>query len=477
MEMLMVFDDRDRGFEKALARRLRAKAAGAACPDAETLAAYHERSLAPEEMNTWMRHAADCASCQEVLAQLKATDEIPVSAGQQQSAAVGGSNLFEAVYVPEEVSTTVAQAAVASPIAMNQKAAAVVSLPQGPKRLRAAHWRWLAPTGALAAGLLVWVALHENRSAKVLQPAKVEVAENRPPVPTAASTAIAPAAPVEREKAEKLAPASKTAAPADTRAADAAAIDELKNRRDKPAPREVAALSEGAYAKSDRKDAESDVAVQAPRAAPEGVSVGGAADASKSKQSAELSARDKEETNLVQLQPTTPKPAAGGPAPLAQTDSYMMKKAPPAAAAPETALGLSSGLREAPALRMAKSRSPRPVPAPGGKVIWRLGMAGLIEQSTDGGLNWTPQTSGTTADLFLGSAPSEQVCWVIGNRGTILRTTDGGAHWASVASPISQNLSLIRASDALHATVWDLSRRHSFQTDDGGVTWTQVSGQ
>jgi hypothetical protein len=471
MVMLMALDDRDRGFEKALARRLREKVAGTACPDAETLAAYHERSLTPEEMNTWMHHTVACASCQEILAQLTATDEIAVSADQQQNAVAEGSNLFEAVYVPEEVLMAAGQAAVASPTAMNQKAAAVVSLPQGPKRLRAAHWRWLAPAGALAAGLLAWVAVHENRSAKVLQPAKIEVAENRPLVPPAAS---AQAVPVEREKAEKLAPAAKTAAAAATRAG---AVEELKNRRDKPAPREVAALPEGTFAKSDRKDAESDVAAQAPRAATEGVSAGGVVDASKSKQNAELSAQGREETNLVQLQPSAPKSAVGGPAPLAQTDSNMMKKAPPAAAAPETASGLSSGLQEAPALRMAKSRSPRPVPAPGGKVIWRLGMAGLIEQSTDGGLTWTRQTSGTTADLYLGSAPSEQVCWVIGNGGTILRTTDGGAHWASVASPISQNLSLIRASDALHATVWDSSRRHSFQTDDGGGTWTQVSSQ
>lgn len=469
--MLMALDDRDRGFEKALARRLRAKAAGAACPDAETLAAYHERSLTPEEMNTWMQHTAACASCQEILAQLTATNEIPVGADQKQNAVVGGSNLFETVYVPEEVLTATAQAAVASPTAMNQKAAAVVSLPQGPKRLRAAHWRWLAPAGALAAGLLVWVAVHENRPARLTQPAKIEVAENRPPVPPAASAAIAPQ---KRENAEKLAPASKAAAVADTRAG---AIDELKNRRDKPAPKEVAPLSEGTLAKLDRKDAESDVAARAPGAATEGVSAGGVAAASISKQNAELSAQDKEETNLVQLQPSTPKPAAGGPAPLTQTDSNMMKKAAPPPAAPETSLRPSSGLRGAPAFRMAKSRSPRPVPAPGGKVIWRLGMAGLIEQSTDGGLTWAPQTSGTTADLFLGSAPSEQVCWVIGNGGTILRTSDGGAHWASVASPISQNLNLIRASDALHATVWDSSRRHSFQTDDGGVTWTQVSGQ
>jgi hypothetical protein len=422
-------------------------------------------------MNTWMQHTAACASCQEILAQLTATDEIPVSAGQQQNAAVEGSSLFEAVYVPEEFSTATTQAAIDSPTAMNRKVAAVVSLRQGPKRLRAAPWRWLAPAGALAAGLLVWVAIHENRPAKLTQSAKIEVAENRPPVQPAAS---APAVPGEREKAEKLAPASKAAAAADTRAS---AVYELKNRRDKPAPKEVAPLSEGAFAKSDRKDEESDVVAKAPRATTEGVGGGRAADASISKQSAEISAQDRGETNLVQLQPSPPKPAAGGPAPLGQTDSKMMKEAPPPPAAPETTLQLSTGVREAPALHMAKSRSPRPVSAPGGKVIWRLGMAGLIEQSTDGGLTWTQQTSGTTADLYLGSAPSEQVCWVIGNGSTILRTIDGGAHWASVASPISQNLNLIRASDARHATVWDSSRRHSFQTDDGGVTWTQVSGQ
>lgn len=467
--MPMALDDRDRGFEKALARRLRAKVAGVACPDAETLAAYHERSLTPKEMNTWMQHTGACASCQEILAQLIVTDEIPVSADKQQNAVVGGSNLFKAVYVPEEVRMAAAQAAIVSPTAMNQKAATVVSLPRDSKRQRAAPWRWLAPAGALAAGLLVWIAVHENRPARLTQPAKTEVAENRLPVPTAAS---APAVPVEREKAEKVAPASKGAAVADTRAA---AVDELKNRRDKPALKEVAPLSEGAFAKSDRKDAESDVAAQAPRAATEGVSVGSAVDALKANQPGEM--QERRETNRVQLQASPPKPAAGGPAPLGQTDSKMMKEAQPAPAAPDTALEQSSGLRNAPAFRMAKSRGPRPVPAPGGKVIWRFGMAGLIEQSTDGGLTWTPQTSGTTADLYLGSAPSEQVCWVIGNGGTILRTTDGGAHWASVASPISQNLNLIRASDALHATVWGSSRRHSFQTDDGGVTWTQASGQ
>jgi len=136
---------------------------------------------------------------------------------------------------------------------------------------------------------------------------------------------------------------------------------------------------------------------------------------------------------------------------------------------------VTSAPAAAPALRVAKSRAPRTVAAPGGKVIWRLGLSGFIEQSLDGGQTWTPQTSGTTENLFLGSAPSGQVCWVISTSGTILRTTDSGTSWLPVVSPIPQNLGFIRASDALHATVWDMSRRHIFQTSDGGTTWTPAS--
>jgi hypothetical protein len=467
----MALDDRDPSFEKALARRLRANAAAAACPDTETLAAYHERSLIPAEVNNWEQHIAACVRCQEILAELKATDEIPFGASQPQNVAVEGSNLFDAVYVAEEAPTAAAPVAAAPLPVKTQKTAAVVSLPQSPKQQRAAHWRWLAPAGALAAGLLAWVAVHERQPAKMMQPARIEVAENRPPAPPPPAET---AATVKRERGEKLVRSSKATTANDNRAA---ASGVLQNRRAELSSKAVPASPEDAFAKSDRKDAEVEVIAQTPQAATQSVVVGGVADASKSKQTGELPMQEREANNLVQLQVPAAKAAAGGPAPLPQTESKAMKKAQPLAGASESALEISSGLRDAPALRMAKSRSPRSVPAPGGKVIWRLGMAGLIEQSTDSGLTWTAQTSGATTDLFLGSAPSEQVCWVIGIGGTILRTADGGAHWLSVASPISQNLGLIRASDALHATVWDLSRRHSFQTADGGRTWRQVSGQ
>ncbi len=62
----MAPDERDRNFDKAIARHLRSAAASgdatsgaadsllrsASCPDAETLAAYHERSVLPAELNS-----------------------------------------------------------------------------------------------------------------------------------------------------------------------------------------------------------------------------------------------------------------------------------------------------------------------------------------------------------------------------------------------------------------------------------------
>jgi hypothetical protein len=75
-------DDREQIFDKALARQLGSTSAaqGNDCLDAETLAAYHERLLDPEEMAQRKAHIASCERCQEILAQLEATDAIPVEA-------------------------------------------------------------------------------------------------------------------------------------------------------------------------------------------------------------------------------------------------------------------------------------------------------------------------------------------------------------------------------------------------------------
>jgi photosystem II stability/assembly factor-like uncharacterized protein len=78
------------------------------------------------------------------------------------------------------------------------------------------------------------------------------------------------------------------------------------------------------------------------------------------------------------------------------------------------------------------------------------------------------------ADLLTGSAPSDKVCWIVGRVGAILLTTDGGAHWTLIASPLSEDLGGIRATDARHATIWNARNTKNFETSDGGLTWKPV---
>ena len=473
----MPLDDRDRSFEKALALRLRANSQAADCPDAETLAAYHERSLTPDELTSWKSHIASCANCQQILAHLETLDEIPLGALTGQDAIGEASELVGAVAIGSVTNNAAAALAAAAP-----KKAAVVSMAQVPKQRRITHWRWIVPVGAIAAGLFVWVAVHENRPTEILPSAKIEIAQNQP---SATAPNIAASEPGEREKLDKAVPFSKALPPTGDRASDSSA-SALQNRRD------ISAAKAAAPAPLDRRagGVATDVA---------GAAAGGIATTEKEKKSDEAAQQDQAMNYVAAPAPAAPKPQSAGQAgvPSRQKDEKQLQAdqtsgvpAPPqteAKQAPENADALAakqqvlaetvtvtSGAAATPAMRMAKSRAPRSVFAPGGKVIWRLGFGGLIEQSIDGGQTWTPQTSGTTETLFLGSAPSEQVCWVISTTGTILHTTDSGATWLSVVSPIQQNLALIRASDALHATVWDMSRRHIFETSDGGATWIPV---
>ena len=95
--------------------------------------------------------------------------------------------------------------------------------------------------------------------------------------------------------------------------------------------------------------------------------------------------------------------------------------------------------------------------------------------SFDRGKTWKLQKSGVTADLTAGSATSDKVCWVAGKAGTLLLTTDGGKRWKQLPSPISEDLGGIHATDALHASIWDVPNRKSFETTDGGATWNPIS--
>jgi hypothetical protein len=486
----MALDDRDRSFEKALAIRLRASTPGAACPDAETLAAYHERSLSSDELTSWKTHIATCANCRQILAHLETLEEIAQGARAEEEASDKASELIEAGAVT----------------AVAPKKTSVVSVAQLPRRPRIAHWRWIVPVGAIAASLLVWVAVHENPPAAILPAAKIEITQNRPPAEESNPAAPALAKPAEVDKMPAL---SKSVPTPGKRGSESSA---LQNRRDLAASKSAATAPLNGRSETVTVDSQSAQLSANAQVSPDtkiagltgggapgtGTAVGGAVSRQNEKKFDEP-AREGQAMNYVAAPaPAAPKlQAAGQAGPLFEKDAKQLpadKSAsgtPPADELKQPSQGdnglpmvsrsaaetveVTSAPAAAPALRVAKSRAPRTVAAPGGKVIWRLGLNGFIEQSLDGGQTWTPQTSGTTENLFLGSAPSEQVCWVISTSGAILRTTDGGASWLAVVSPIPQNLGFIRASDALHATVWDMSRRHIFQTSDGGTTWAPAS--
>ena len=150
-----------------LVNNLRAPAGNLHCPESDVLAAYHERSLLSEEMNSWKEHIVGCARCQAILSGLEATDSIPLQASAK-----------EEVLVPNEAES--AHVAIAS---QSQSSRAAKPKQESPitSISRLVRWQWLAPAGALAAGLLLWVAWHEERPLQVKAPAEVKMARVEPP--------------------------------------------------------------------------------------------------------------------------------------------------------------------------------------------------------------------------------------------------------------------------------------------------------
>jgi len=166
-------EDRDQLFEQALARHLRSGgAAESACLDPEILAAYHERMLSPEEVASAKSHIVSCSRCQEVLAQLEVTETLDEV------------HDTEPVGVPALVAAGVSVQAHRQPVSLESRSAAagaapskVVAIP----RKKYFSLRWVAPAGAIAAGLLIWISVRESRiDIKPSAPAaSTQVAESR----------------------------------------------------------------------------------------------------------------------------------------------------------------------------------------------------------------------------------------------------------------------------------------------------------
>jgi hypothetical protein len=469
----MPSDERDRQFERALQKHLRGGASDAACADAETLAAYHERTLSLEELTHWKEHISACARCQEILAVLETTSTVALGHWEKndlvaRTHGLAGAAIFgtQTRAMPGEELSTPTAALSRMPVEMPGKKAA------------RSTWRWIAPVGALAAGLLIFVVVRENKLRTVALSPAVQVAENREatsPPPAMAKPEELPRGakreePVQRrtDKSEKLdekdVAALRTPAPAvagrpshvSSYAAGAKEADkftpeqEVNSKGIELSPRLPS--SSAALAK-DRAAASPEAAGSpAPPVATTPSSAGAVGGA----------------TSAVKKQAYAGENRAKSAATTNETGS--MQKELPAAAPAITSRNYSS-------LPEVAATNSRVILAPDNKHAWRLGAAGMIESTSDGGINWKTQQSGVNGELTAGSAPSERICWLVGKAGTIVLTTDGGKHWKSVVSPLQEDLGGVHAVDANHVAIWNVANRKSFETADGGVTWSATANE
>jgi hypothetical protein len=482
LETYMAPDDRI--FEKALARQLRSTpheetpGRRSECADAETLAAYHERLLAPGELNAFKEHIAGCPRCQEILAQLEATDEIPLSVAGSQS-----ESDRIVVMQPAPIAATVP--AGSQPVA------------KPPRPISSATKRWIVPAGALAAGLLVWVVWQEGHLQKTLvrPSAPTTISENRraesmpaqPPnsrnaAPVADDGAVAkleahpvPALTAPRREAPRGSVSGDYAAPGRVDELDRDLREQDLSDLRKRAPLKDAFNSK-APGPSNRVQQQSNAANYQYQAS---------ADPNETlKQDAP--AYDSAGARVVAAPPpAVPKPATAAPTVAGYSGGADKKKSElqeekaletqaSTAAQTVTVDGSLSVLSTA-SSEFAGLASNRVIPVPGTKVIWRIEDDGRVRRSTNLGETWKVQHTGVNTAVLSGSAPSEKVCWLAGAFGTVAVTEDAGTHWTRHSLPIASPIDRIIAFDAQHAIVTLQSTNIQFETFDSGETWTRLT--
>jgi photosynthesis system II assembly factor YCF48-like protein len=464
----MPSDDRDQRFERALAQHLRGGSAQAHCPDAEILAAYHERNLSREEMARWKQHISACDACQEALAVVETTENQIVEEWKGQEVPV-----LEALSLPaaheERSLKRVAEATLST---APQSAPAPV-----PMRRRPALLRWAVPLGAVAAGVLVFIGIYEQRTEK-MKPVNTEVARNQEPaepgpvqnqlerkaLPKPEARVMQPEADkIARQTREQESPTVQPAKPM-TRAKDLG--EELQASRGKLAGGrlEKKELSPGTPAQeipaqpamgaAIPENAPAIAAAPRPAPPPAQMAYGGGAGraANEQKARADTKSAPPSVTGNVTVEPAAPK---------VDTTTGAMKLKQGISSQMVEVTGADTGL----------------ILTPDNRVFWKLQPAGTLQLTTDGGKDWKSLETGANEYLTAGFAPSSNVCWIAGRSGTLLLTKDRGRHWTRISTPIDGDLGGVRAADANHASIWDAAKRMSYQTSDGGATWKQAANE
>jgi hypothetical protein len=523
MERVMSSEDREKQFERGLARHLRGGSPDAACPDAEMLAAYHERTFSQEEMEQWKQHIAGCARCQQTLALVESSE-----VAMRKEEVVAAPEYRDAVVMPAQAATvsgakeTVAGGAsqvVAIQDARSEKNAAA----------RRRILRWSAPAGAIAALLLLWLGVrHQQNTGTHLARTERQVAENRNPQgELAKDEQLTQNESKTADEKSAAAPAAKKFAPENYAALDLGKDTSPKSalpsmQRPEPSPGgpgragasgEISRAVAGNKIARDKFDKQSQPERETanpsrpgmPHQKSEGLAFGqgtGVAPPSASPppqaaaEIADQSATGAGTTveggsasygaariSTTLAEPSKTRNKAKEEVPSSATQSVVVSAAPATdSTSAATQQTMSEARRDLPLngrnytqlTSLAPGVVSKIIAAPKGKYGWRVGAAGLIEHSSDYGKTWKAQKSGVTADLISGSAPGEKICWVAGKAGTLLLTTDGGKHWKTVKAPVGSDLDRVQASDAQHARIWSMGNREVYETNNAGLSWAAV---
>lgn len=104
---------------------------------------------------------------------------------------------------------------------------------------------------------------------------------------------------------------------------------------------------------------------------------------------------------------------------------------------------------------------------------WRVGEAGEILKTTDGGQSWVRQMSGTQAGLYEAHFADDKHGVALGG-GVLLTTRDGGTTWTSREAPASSPFAGWGARILPDATLYLPGADLAHRSADGGATWTTV---
>lgn len=399
----------DKPIEKLIGDRLRAllKAGGADCPEAETLAAFVERTLTRGERESLQLHLAGCARCQEQVAELVRLSEAEEPARVQVLAPVPARKI--------------------------------------------AWFRWALAAPALVA--LVVAGLWYTGEFRPLlkqqeQPAlKAPPAPATQPLPAGPKDEFARTAPAVRQKMAKTEPAKKPKGEMVVREAPARA--QLYTAE----PAATVAAEAGGGAKEAQPASAEQGAIATPSAR---ARLAAAAPA--------VTREDKAASTAYQDHVVSRLEAPAAPAaapPPAEREKAAERAAEAAGAAPANEATTFHLVSPAPLAKKAVGTA-----RPEG---WRVGRQGLIQKAGANG-TWVTQTSGVEANLVDIAFPTPSVGWVVGESGTVLRTTDGGATWKRISIPTRADLVLVVASGELGAQVVTRDGR-TLTTTDGGKSW------